>query len=86
MLCVWDAELCCSLPCAGAIPTNVSTMVPILHLEYNNFQAAPQTWYAASQTNSSKWYLNHISMQVRMTIHHPILKSTHHSWKPCLSK
>lgn len=53
---------------AGTIPTNVSTMVPILHLEYNNFQAAPSTWYAASQTNSSNWYLSHISMQVRMGI------------------
>ena len=50
--------------CAGATPTNLSTMVPVLHLEYNNFQAAPQTWFLASHNNSSKWYLRHISMQV----------------------
>ena len=52
--------------CAGTIPTNVSTMVPVLHLEYNKFQAAPQTWYAASRPLSSKWYLHHISMQVEV--------------------
>jgi hypothetical protein len=61
-------------------------MVPVLHLEYNNFQAAPSTWYAASHTNNSNWYLNHISMQVRDEVHPPLLRSLQDSWKAALSK